>query len=540
MPFSPINYENSNFGMSKIVSLIPIAALACISSPAQVTQTVPRIVVNITVDQLRSDYMNAFMPVYGEKGFKRLLKDGKVYNHAEYPQSGLSRASSIATVSTGTVPYDHGIIGEEWLDRKTLRPVSCVDDDSYEGLLTAEKTSPVHLTVSTIGDELKIASEGKSVVYAISPFRDASVLGAGHAADGAFWINRLTGRWCGTSYYGAFPTWASAVDRQSLLDDRLKSTLWKPISELSGNFSYFLSGGVKKPFEHRFKGDLRFTSFLTSGLVNEYVCDFALACINGSGMGNDEITDYLSVTFYAGNFESKPVADYPMELQDTYLRLDQSIARLIDSVESKVGKDHVLVVLTSTGYCNEETRNLYTYRIPTGTFYISRTAGLLNMYLGAIFGNGQYIDGTYGNAIYLNHKLLEEKQISLGDVLGRCEEILLQSDGVKEVYTSQRLVQGAWTPSISKIRNSYNSKVSGDILVQVSPGWYIFNEDTKDTRLVRESYVPFPIIFYGNRLESSIIETPVSVDCIAATIAQVVRIRAPNACSSAALGGFSY
>ena len=111
---------------------------------------------------------------------------------------------------------------------------------------------------------------------------------------------------------------------------------------------------------------------------------------------------------------------------------------------------------------------------------------------------------------------------------------------MKEVYTSQRLVQGAWTPSISKIRNSYNSKVSGDILVQVSPGWYIFNEDTKDTRLVRESYVPFPIIFYGNRLESSIIETPVSVDCIAATIAQVVRIRAPNACSSAALGGFSY
>ena len=99
----------------------------------------------------------------------------------------------------------------------------------------------------------------------------------------AFWINRLTGRWCGTSYYGAFPTWASAVDRQSLLDDRLKSTLWKPISELSGNFSYFLSGGVKKPFEHRFKGDLRFTSFLTSGLVNEHVCDFALACINGSG-----------------------------------------------------------------------------------------------------------------------------------------------------------------------------------------------------------------------------------------------------------------
>ncbi len=525
--------------MKKLVYILPFATFSLTAVEAQVSQDVPRVVVNITVDQLRSDYLNAFFPMYGEDGFKRLLDGGKVYRHAEYPQSNLNRSACVATIATGAVPYDHGIIGESWLDRKTLRPVDCVDDDSYEGVLTGERTSPHWLNVSTIGDELKVSTGGKSIVYAISPFRDAAVLNAGHAADGAFWINRLTGRWCGTSYYGTFPAWASAADRMNLLDDKLKGESWEPVSKLSGNFNYFLSGGMKSPFSYKFKGDHRFTAFITSGLVNDYVSDFAIACMKGSGIGNDNITDYLSVTFYAGTYEHKPASEVSMEVQDTYIRLDRAIGKLLGEIEAKVGKNNMLVVLTSTGYCDEETADLSKYRIPTGVFYIDRTASLLNMYLCAIFGNGQYVDATFGNEIYLNHKLLETKQLGINDVLSRCEELLLQSDGVKDVYTSQRLLSGAWTPGISRIRNSYNSKASGDILVQVSPGWRIYNEKTKDNRLIRESYIPFPIVFYGNNLQSGTIETPVTTDCIAATLAQVIRIRAPNACSSAPLEGFS-
>jgi hypothetical protein len=161
------------------------------------------------------------------------------------------------------------------------------------------------------------------------------------------------------------------------------------------------------------------------------------------------------------------------------------------------------------------------------------------MYLGAIYGNAQYVDACFGNEIYLNHKLLETKQLSVSDVMDRCQELLLQSEGVKDVYTSQRLLLGAWTPGINRIRNSYNPKASGDILIQVSPGWRLYNENTKENRLVRESYIPFPLIFYGNNLTSSTIDTPVTTDCIAPTLSQIIRIRAPNACSTAALAGFS-
>ena len=384
-----------------------------------------------------------------------------------------------------------------------------------------------------------MATEGKSLVYSISPFRDAAVLGAGHAADGAFWMNHLTGRWCGSTYYGNLPTWVTATDRSNPLDEQLKNLSWQPLSDLSGNFSYFLQKGMNKPFDYKFKGDHRFSAFSTSGLVNEHISQFALACLNGSGIGNDDITDYLFITYYAGNYEHQPVSEKPMEMQDIYLRLDKALVSLIDGIEKKIGLDKVLIVVTSTGYSDEETTDLSPYRIPTGTFYMNRTAGLLNMYLMAIFGQGQYIEASYGNEIYLNHKLLESKQLSVADVMERCQELLLQSDGVKDVYTSQRLLLGAWTPGISRIRNSYNPKTSGDILVQVAPGWRLYNEETKDNRLVRESYVPFPIIFLGNGIQPETIETPVTTDCIAPTLSQVMRIRAPNACSSAALSGFS-
>lgn len=527
--------------MKRIYYILPplIAFMAIAGAEAQNVRPVPRMVVNITIDRLRTDYMNAFLPVYGQEGFRRLLKEGRVYSHAEYPHSSLSRAACVATEQTGTVPYDHGIVAEKWLDRKTLRPVYCVDDENFQGQLTAEKSSPRFLTVSTVGDELKVSTAGKAIVYAISPFRDAAILSAGHAADGAFWLNTLTGKWCGSSYYGQFPSWVMVANQKKSPASDIDQMEWTPSGELSGNFSYFPSGGMQKPFSHRFKGSHRFAAFSTSGLVNQYVTDFAKFCINESPIGSDAVTDYLCVTYYAGNYEHRPVDECPMEMQDIYVRLDKALGELIKSVESKVGAGNALFVVTSTGFTDEESSDLAKYRIPTGSFYINRTAGLLNMFLMALYGQGQYVEATFGNEIYLNHKLLETKQLSLADVLERSQELLLQTDGVKDVYTSQRLLLGAWTPGISRIRNSYNPKCSGDIMIQVAPGWRLTNEETKEEQLVRESYVPFPIIFLGHQVVAQTIDTPVTTDCIAPTLTQVMRIRAPNGCTAAALRSFS-
>lgn len=160
------------------------------------TRQVPKLVVNITIDQLRSDYLETFAPQYGETGFKRLFANGLVYENASYPFVNPDKASAISTILTGTTPFYHSIIGEQWLDRSSLRPIACTEDTHQPSV-----PSPVNLSVSTLGDELKVSTQGKAKIFAISPFCDMAVLSAGHAADGAIWLNERTGRWTASQYY---------------------------------------------------------------------------------------------------------------------------------------------------------------------------------------------------------------------------------------------------------------------------------------------------------------------------------------------------
>lgn len=135
---------------------------------AQIAQQVPRLVVNIAIDQLSTDYIEVFAPYFGTEGFKKLLDKGKVYENAEYPFSPTDRASAIATIATGSSPFYHGIIGTRWLDRNSLRLTGCTDDQQYSGVFTTDKASPKNLLTSTIGDELKVSTAGKAIVYAIA------------------------------------------------------------------------------------------------------------------------------------------------------------------------------------------------------------------------------------------------------------------------------------------------------------------------------------------------------------------------------------
>lgn len=522
-------------GCGVLLSLLTfISTIGMAEAQAQnaVRGAVPRLVVNVLVDQLRSDYLEAFMPLYGENGWKRLLRDGLVYAQAEYPMTGQDRACAAATVATGTTPSRHGIVATKWLDRETLRPTFCVSDPTTGG---KGGLSPKYLAVSTIGDELKVATEGKALVYGIAPSSEAAILSAGHAADGAVWIDDATGRWSTSDYYGYTPAWVNALGAYGNLSDRLASTTWKPSGDLVGNFSYFLSGGMKKPFAHKFKGDSRFADFKSSGLINDEIAAATSACITHTPVGGDAITDYIAVTLYAGNYRHRPVSEMPMELQDTYVRIDDALTRIIRAVEEKVGKGQALFVLTSTGTADEETADLTKYRIPTGTFDVKRAATLLNMYLVAVYGQGQYVESTMDTQIYLDHRLIESKQINMAEMLERSQDLLMQMSGVKDVYTSWRLMQGAWTPGISRIRAGYNPQYSGDILIEVSPGWHFYNEDTGVRKLVRESYIPFPIIFWGQNIEAGVVTQPVTVDYIAPTLSQAMRIRAPNACNLAPL-----
>ena len=490
-------------------------------------QYAPRLLVNITIDQLRTDYLEAFAPLYGANGFKKLLAQGLVYENASYPFSTIDRASAISSVITGVSPYYHSIIGKKWLNKETLRPVSCTDDPKQAGL-----SSPNQLQVSTLGDELKVATQGQAKIFAIAPNEDAAILSAGHAADGAFWLDTQTGQWRTSTYYSnALPSWLLSINELRSPAHNIKNAVWEPVIELSGTFNYYQHVGDQKPFKHPFKGERKFIEYQASGLINADITELTQQCVTNYGVGYDRVTDLLCLTYYAGTYDHKPVSECQLELQDTYVRLDRELAKLISNLEGILGAEHVLFVLTSTGYTDEEGLDYAQYKIPTGEFYIDRTANLLNMYFGAIWGQGRYVEAHFKNQIFLNHQLLESKRISLTDAGQRAQEFISQLEGVRNVYTALQLLGGN-NPQIYKVRNGFNPERNGDILIEVSPGWRVLNESGQDSQLSRASFIPFPIIIYGDGIKAERIKTPVTIDRIAPTIAKTIRIRAPNACAA--------
>ena len=431
---------------------------------AQAVAQAPRLVVSISVDLLQTDYLEHYAPAYSDQGLRRLLQEGKFFPHASQNFIPVDCASATATLATGSYPYYHGITGKEWLNRETLRPQSILYDQQH-------KASAAQLAVTTLSDELKMATNGEARIFAFAPSAECAILSAGHAADGAAWIQQ--GHWVTTTYYTPANQWLES-----------------------------------------FRKD-----YVPDADANMSVAKAAVFCTEKTTVGLDDNTDLLCISLSA-----KP--DF-----DGYLSLDQAVSYIISGITHRIPADRVLFVLTGTGTVEEEEKqdNYERFRIPTGKFYINRTAGLLNMYLGAIYGSAQYVETCFRNQLFLNRKLIDKKNINMGDLLRRSQEFILQLSGVRNVYTSLQLSTSD-SQTLQHIRNGFNAERCGDFIIDIAPGWELVNEDTHTSTVSRSGNITFPIVFFGTNITPQRIEMPVTADRIAPTVARAIRIRAPNAC----------
>ena len=464
-------------------------------------QSPPRLVVSIVVDQLRSDCLNAYSKNFTDGGFNRLMGQGTVYGSVSYPFTPVDRASATAAIATGVSPYYNGIVGQRWLNRETLRPVWCVADECHAGLQTTSTMSAETLCTSTLGDELKVATSGNAKVWAVAMSSDAAILSAGHAADGALWPNeeeKSTQRgWCSTQYYmKELPQWVRTVG--------------SPVKA--------------KPN----KGEQQ-----TGSNMNTAITDMALRCVTSEAMGMDEVTDLLCLTYSAEcDEEGVEKSEEKYQQQNLYVRLDAEMTRLMETIERRVGREHVLFMVTGTGYNEDrEVADYEKYRIPTGTFYMSRTADLLNMYLGAIWGAGKYVETTFRNHIFMDHALLDKKKISISNATNRAQELLVMMSGVRNVYTSLQLLT-INNEQIQRVRHGYNPERCGDLVIETAPGWRVLTENTGESEYLRSAFLQFPVIFYGAGIEAQRSPESITTDRIAPTLARLMNIRAPNACTA--------
>ena len=516
-----------------ITSLIAVFVVANVQAQQQ---NAPKLVVCITIDQLRGDYLDYFKGFFGENGFKRLLNDGIVYNHVQFEFSMIEQASAFATIFTGSNPCYHSITGNKRYDFEKELEQSSIYDSYFLGNYTHDNFSPKNLLCSTIGDELKYASKGASKVYSIAPDPESAVLSAGHAADGAFWIENYFGKWATTTYYKKenIPPYVEKLNSGTeSLSSRLSSITWSPMltTDQYNSLPYIAD---KKQYRYTFneKEVGCYSRFKTSPYVNKEVNKLAVEFINSGELGTHPTPDLLYVTYYGGNFLDVQDKTYTQEVQDVYYQLDQCITELLSVIDKKVGLNKTLIVVTGTGYYTDTEMIPEGTNAPGGTFYPKKSTALLNMFLRATYGQKDWYKGYHNQQIFLNHKLIEDEKIDLAVIQDKAAEWIVQSEGVQRVVTDATLRAGNWNEGSASLHYGTYHKGRGDLIIELQPGWGVEHEITgQKINVKRNNAVITPLLFFGNGLKPVQIDRAVYATEIAPTISKFLRIRAPNACS---------
>lgn len=516
--------------MNKIIATL-LFTLVTAQIEAQLPADAPKLVIGITVDQLRADYLEAMRHAFGDDGLKRLMEEGVYYDAVDYELPQLDRASAIATLYTGSYPTYHGILGNTVYNASLRREESSLFDEKIIGNYTNATLSPRKILTSTLTDELKIASDGLSRVCAIAPTYEEAIIAGGHAANSVFWIDDKNGKWASTTYYREVPYYVEVHNLRNSLTHRIDTMVWRPLLPVSEyTFFPYLEENFRFKYNFSRAKEQKYVQFKTSPLVNSEVTQLAQLFIETGGLGKHQYPDMLTISYTAATYLGKSIQEVPLEIQDAYLRLDAEIAALLRTIEKEVGIENTFIFLTSTGYFEAEGKEQGLFNVPTGEFYPYRATSLLNTYLMALYGQEQWVVGYHNNQIFLNRELIIDRQIDNAEIETKAAEFLIQMTGVRDVVTSHQLLHGNWNQRLDKYCKAYHRTLSGDLLIEVQPGWEIVHEDTRNTRrYVRLSAIPTPLIFWGNGVKPQQISRPIKATAITPTVARRLRIRSPNA-----------
>lgn len=494
----------------------------------------PRLIVGITIDQLRSDYLQSLQSKLTQGGFRRLMEGGLFLENVTFELNNPDATSAIATLATGSYPYRNGISSRFIFDPQTLQRHSVFQDRDYIGFATDGFWSPKALLGSTLGDEMKLATQMRGKVYSIAPEAEQALIAGGHAADGVFWIDDKTGHWASSTFYNDFPNYVSQQNNSKTpLFTDFASNSWtsQVISSGADRIAPLLQ--ASPGFNHKFTQSGKQVNYQwvkTSPFVNEAILKMAKQFITNSRLGLAGTTDMLQLTFYAGTYQHAKTSVFASELQDTYLRLDQTMESLLQYIDKAVGLQNAVIYLMGTGETDEVADDIPT--LPAGEFNANRCTALLNSHLISLHGQGQWIEGFNEGQIYLNHTLIEQKQLTVDQVAKEAAELVSLFSGVEEVYTTQQLLHQDYSQRIIRVRNGYNKRSGGDLVVILESGWRMRLDDKSQPRQqTRHDVYPGPaIIFAPGKIKPEKIIAPVEATTIAPTVSKAIRIRAPSAC----------
>jgi len=515
-----------------LTSVLGLLSVTATGLPLQAEEHAPRLVIGIHIDQLDENYLEWFKNGFEEDGFRKVLQNGTHYTNMVYASSRPDNAAACASFSTGATPRQHGITATRWYDRNTGKWTSCILDPRFLGNYTQETVSPNNLQGSTLGDELKKASANEAKVFSIGIDAEEAILLGGHSANGVFWLDELSGKWCTSTYYNYLPGWLQSINDQEDMGLMVEQTSWTPLKPMD-NYRFMPHQQSPVLFQHLYNkaGKNKFRQFKDSPMMNSEVLRIATQVLEKEQLGRDEVTDYLVVQLSAdAKLENKQLS--PIEIQDIYFRLDQEIAKLLKATDKAVGNENIRLYITGTGVPVLPAVDVPKEKAYTGDFYPDRCTSLLNLYLMAIYGNDQWVSAWDKQTIFLNRRRIEEKGINLEEISKKAAEFLAEFSGVNHVYPYTQLLFGTANSALSE---SISTDRAADFYLDIQGGWNVRERMAENDYQIGSGAFSTPFIYYKPDQKGQTLETPVSAGDINASLSRIFRIRPPTSCQGAAL-----
>jgi predicted AlkP superfamily pyrophosphatase or phosphodiesterase len=571
---------------STFVFLALLASLA-VQQPAQAAgpDDKPRLVVLISIDQFRADYLTRFedlflAPTVGSRfgGFRYLMDRGAYYPDAHHDHLPLATGPGHSIHFTGAPPYKSGIVANDWYDRELKKSVYCVEDaDSPLVGATGRGVSPDHLRVTTVGDELKMATGGRAKVFGIALKDRAAVLMAGHLADGVFWYDDRSGNWISSRYYrkdGTLPQWLVDLNNQGVprkpnqvwpLHEAVKQQhldrLWMPPGHTRESYAkeyYDNRNGLGLVFPHSIpEGDNvrngRYQPITVTPLANSFVFESALTLIRSENLGKDDIPDVLAINLSSNDYIGHSYGPDSPEVLDVTVRTDRYLSDFLNELTKIVpgGLANVTFVITADHGAPPIGKAMRDSGIRGGVWSGKVAATIAEEAITARFGKPAAAGATWVNHydepyLWLNRDVLADNKVSLGDAQRIAGQAIVEKmqaiykpkpnrveQAIYAAYAGQDILAGLLprTDIAKHVTLGYHPLVSGDVAIISLPFYMPRDILTGETHAEPYAYdTRVPLIVSGYGVRPGTYTERVSTLDIAPTLSFLLHVQQPSGC----------
>jgi len=502
----------------------------------------PKIVVGLVMDQMRWDYLYRYYDRYSETGgFKRMLNQGFTCENTYIPYTPTVTACGHSTIYTGSVPALSGITGNYWWDNEQMRGVYCTEDKTVNTVgsnSTQGKMSPRNMLVTSICDELRLATNFKSKVIGVAIKDRGGILPAGHSANAAYWYDNSAGKWITSTYYmNELPKWVAEYNDQKIVD----SLYEKGWTLLYPENTYLQSTADEKkyeskPFGSKFPYELKnfigkdYGKVSTTPMGNSLTFDFAKKALINEQLGADNITDFLAISFSSPDYIGHTFGPNSIEAEDGFLRLDRELGEFFDFLDAKIGKGQYTAFLSADHGAAHVPEFMQENRLPGGRVFMGTVTGNLNKALNEKYKIANIIVSDENYQVHLNHPALDSAKLDKSEIIDWIIQKLLAEPGIDRAFSLKELNTIPLPATVRKmLNNGYYPRRNGDIQFILKPNYIDAWNNTGTTHGLWNPYDShIPLLWYGWGIKQGKTNRDTYMTDIAPTLGALLHIQMPN------------